>query len=36
VLAFSARNTILLDREKVIKNANQYGISLVAIKEEKS
>jgi len=36
VLAFSARNTILLNREKVIKSANQNGISLVAIKEEES
>lgn len=36
VLAFSARSTILLDREKVVKNANQNGISLVAVKEEKS
>ena len=34
VLAFSARSTILLDREKVVKRANQNGISLVAIKEE--
>jgi hypothetical protein len=34
VLAFSARSTILLDREKVVKKANQNGISLVAIKEE--
>lgn len=36
VLAFSARSTILLDREKVVKSANQNGISLVAIKEEES
>jgi DUF1009 family protein len=36
VLAFSARNTILLDTEKVIKRANQNGISLVAIKETES
>lgn len=36
VLAFSARSTILLDREKVIKSANQNGISLVAVKEEES
>lgn len=36
VLAFSARSTILLDREKVVKNANQNGISLVAVKEEES
>ncbi|MFB0527546.1 MAG: LpxI family protein [bacterium] len=36
VLAFSARNTILLDRERVVKSANQNGISLVAIKEEES
>ncbi len=36
VLAFSARNTILLDRKKVVKSANQNGISLVAIKEEES
>ncbi len=36
VLAFSARNTILLNREKVVKSANQNGISLVAIKEEES
>lgn len=36
VLAFSARNTILLDREKVVKSANQNGISLVAIKEKES
>jgi len=36
VLAFSARSTILLDREKVVKSANQNGISLVAVKEEKS
>ncbi|MBA7507848.1 UDP-2,3-diacylglucosamine pyrophosphatase LpxI [subsurface metagenome] len=36
VLAFSARSTILLNREKVVKNANQNGISLVAVKEEKS
>jgi len=33
VLAFSARSTILLDREKVVKKANESGISLVAIKE---
>jgi len=36
VLAFSARSTILLDREKVVKSANQNGISLVAVKEEES
>ncbi len=36
VLAFSARGTILLDREKVVKKANQNGISLVAIREEES
>jgi len=36
VLAFSARSTILLDREKVVKSANKNGISLVAVKEEKS
>jgi hypothetical protein len=36
VLAFSARSTILLDREKVVKKANKNGISLVAIKEEES
>ncbi len=36
VLAFSARSTILLDREKVVKNANQNGISLVAVKEKES
>jgi len=36
VLAFSARSTILLDRDKVVKSANKNGISLVAIKEEKS
>lgn len=36
VLAFSARSTILLDRKKVVKRANQNGISLVAIKEEQS
>ena len=36
VLAFSARSTILLDRKKVVKSANQNGISLVAIKEEQS
>jgi DUF1009 family protein len=36
VLAFSARNTILLDREKVVKSANQNGLSLVAIKEKES
>jgi len=36
VFAFSARNTILLNREKVVKRANQNGISLVAIKEEES
>lgn len=36
VLAFSARSTILLNREKVVKSANQNGISLVAVKEEES
>lgn len=36
VLAFSARSTILLDREKMVKKANQNSISLVAIKEEES
>jgi len=36
VLAFSARSTILLDRDKVIKKANQNWISLVAIREEES
>ncbi len=36
VLAFSGRSTILLDRDKVVKSANKNGISLVAIKEEKS
>ncbi|MFQ5867658.1 MAG: LpxI family protein [bacterium] len=36
IFAFSARNTILLNREKVVKRANQNGISLVAIKEEES
>jgi len=36
VLAFSARSTILLNRKKVVKSANQNGISLVAIKEEQS
>jgi len=36
VLAFSARSTILLDRDKVVKSANKNGISLVAVKEEKS
>lgn len=36
VLAFSARSTILLDREKVVKSANQNGISLVAVKEKES
>ena len=36
VLAFSARGTILLDRQKVVKKANENGISLVAIKEEES
>jgi len=36
VFAFSARNTILLNRKKVVKRANQNGISLVAIKEEES
>jgi len=34
VLAFSARSTILLGRDKVVRRANQSGISLVAIKEE--
>lgn len=36
VLAFSARSTILLNREKVVKSANQNGVSLVAVKEEES
>lgn len=36
VLAFSARSTILLDRERVVRKANQSGISLVAIREEGS